>query len=262
MNADDLELRPLATHADYSACVALQRATWGAQFRELVPPAMLMIAQKMGGVLAGAFAGEHMAGFVFGVTGPMRGCLAHWSHMLAVETAWRDRGVGRRLKEHQRDCLRHRGISHMYWTYDPLVARNAHLNLNRLCASISEYKREMYGDDPNSAIDAVIGSDRFVVEWEIEEEQAGTREGGHAEGRTQGPIIEPGTDALPDVPTVRVAIPADIHDLKQHDPDAARAWRATTRRALEHYMSHGYEVRGLEQAPEGDRSMYVVTRAR
>ena len=38
----------------------------------------------------------------------------------------------------------------MYWTFDPLVARNAHLNLNKLGAPVEEFVENMYGATNNS----------------------------------------------------------------------------------------------------------------
>jgi len=236
-------IRPLTTNADYEACVALQRLTWGDDFRELVPPAMLQVTQKMGGIAAGAFVGDRLVGFVYGMTGVRDRAIAHWSHMLAVEPGLRDRGVGRALKAYQRECLRAAGIHRMYWTFDPLVARNAHLNLHRLGARVVEYVRDMYGENPMSRTDSVIGSDRFVVVWDLDD---GTPPG-PLDGPADGPTIASAHDPLPDVPIVFVTIPEDVQDLKQHDPDTALAWRTATRRAFHHYLSRGYLVTDFER---------------
>jgi predicted GNAT superfamily acetyltransferase len=222
---------------------------------------MLQVSRKMGGIVAGAFDGDRLIGFVYGITGVRDGAVAHWSHMLAVAEAWRDRGVGRRLKSFQRDALRGAGISRMYWTFDPLVARNAHFNLERLGAQVVEYVRDMYGRNPMSRTDSVIGSDRFVVEWKLEEPGSGTaerRNGGALGAGT--PVIRSVTDPLVDGAAVAIAVPPDIQDLKQRDPAAALGWRDSTRRALEHYLSHGYAVRGFLRGSEGAPPAYLVAR--
>ena len=100
---------------------------------------------------------------MFGITGVQEGQLVHWSHMLAVERAYRDHGLGRRLKECQRELLRELGVDTIYWTFDPLVARNAHLNLNRLGTTVREYVPDMYGDTGSPL--HTFGTDRFVVAW-------------------------------------------------------------------------------------------------
>jgi len=256
-----LVIRPFASHADYEACVALQRATWGEGFRELVPPAMLQIAQKMGGIAAGAFEGARLLGFVYGISGLAAGRLAHWSHMLAVDEAYRDRGIGRRLKEHQRAELLAAGIERMLWTFDPLVARNAHLNFNRLGARVVEYARDMYGQDPMSPMDSVIGTDRLVVEWELKAARREGSSGGSRSARPGCPTVASATDPLADAPIVLVAIPTDIQALKRDDPGRALAWRGSTRRALEHYLTAGYAVTGVETAPAAGLAYYVLERA-
>jgi predicted GNAT superfamily acetyltransferase len=247
----DLSIRPLRTPEEYEACVALQRATWGDDFRELVPPALLQVSQKIGGIVAGAFAEDRLIGFVFGLTGPREGTLAHWSHMLAVEAGHRDQGLGRALKHYQREQVAAAGVSRMYWTFDPLVARNAHLNLHHLGARVVEYVRDMYGNSSRSRTDSVIGSDRFVVQWDLVAAGIeGSRDRaieGSAERGTEGAIVHSESAALPDAAVVRVAVPPDIQALKTQDPAAALAWRAATRRAFEHYFARGYVVAGFER---------------
>lgn len=53
--AAEIQIRPIRTHPEYLACVRLQRETWGEDFTECVPPAILKVSQRIGGVTAGAF---------------------------------------------------------------------------------------------------------------------------------------------------------------------------------------------------------------
>ena len=250
------------SHADYEACVALQRATWGDDFRELVPPAMLQVSAKMGGIVAGAFAGD--APDRVRLRDHRRAERRDWP---IGRTCWRwpTRGatgvIGQRLKDYQRAALLAVGIDRMIWTFDPLVARNAHLNLERLGARVLEYVRDMYGDNPMSRTDSVIGSDRFVVEWTLT--GGGTaerRNGGTTVSHASAPTITVSADPLPEEPVVRVAVPGDIQALKQRDPDQALAWRASTRRAFEHYLPRGYAVAGFERGAPGSHAAYRVER--
>ena len=189
-----VELRPLTSAADYAACVELQRATWGQGFAEAVPGSILKICQKVGGVAAGAFDPEgRLLGFVFGLTGVRGGRLAHWSHMLAVAPAARDLGIGARLKRFQRDLLLPLGIESVLWTYDPLEARNAHLNLNRLGAEVAEYVEDMYAGEMGSELAEGIGTDRFIVDWRIDGERVRRALAGElgegGEGFATAPIV-------------------------------------------------------------------------
>ena len=133
-------VRALDTLEDREQAVAMQEATWGVGFKERIPAAMLLIAEKTGGVAGGAFAPDgRMLGFVFGVEGVRDGALYHWSDMLAVAPEARGMGLAERLKHWQADRCRAQGIREMVWTFDPLVARNAWFNLRRLKAEIAEY---------------------------------------------------------------------------------------------------------------------------
>ncbi|MGH7445205.1 MAG: GNAT family N-acetyltransferase, partial [Longimicrobiales bacterium] len=141
-----MTIRPLVTAADLRACVALQEATWGQGFAERVPYAVLWFSRRIGGVLLGAFDGDTLLGFVFGMTGWRESRPLHWSDMLAVRADARDRGIGMQLKRAQRALLIERGVQEANWTFDPLESRNAHLNFARLGVIAREYIRDVYGD--------------------------------------------------------------------------------------------------------------------
>lgn len=277
-------IRPLATRADYTACVDLQRAVWGEHFADVVSPTILMVSQRLGGVAAGAFdPGGRLLGFVFGMTGIRDGEAVHWSDMLAVRPEARGGGLGKRLKLYQRDELLGRGVRRMQWTYDPLVARNANLNLNGLGAVPVEYSVNLYGDT-GSTLHAGLDTDRFIVEWRLDE---ALPSGGHAVAAVAAsvppaggagpatdaapadvgsiPIVDvawaPGERPLPAAPRVRVAAPADVDALKAADASHARAWRRAQRLAFTHYLGRGYRVSGfVHNAPPAD-SYYLLTKA-
>lgn len=265
--APSVTIRPLETEADYEACVTLQRETWGENFLELAPPALLMITQKVGGITAGAFDERgRLVGFVFGLTGLQEGRAVHWSHMLAVTERLRGHGIGQQLKHYQRNRLRTVGVTRMYWTYDPLVARNAHLNVNRLGARIMEYVQDMYGENPLSETDSVIGSDRFVVRWDLDTEHEPAPPTPVAEGGPQ-PLVTLDLEApatvtgeLPDDSTVFVEVPADIQRLKKTHPSLAHAWRLLTRRAFIYYLDRGYIIGGLARERAIGRCYYILGR--
>ena len=62
---------------------------------------------------------------------------------------------------------------------------------------------------------------------------------------------------LPPVPHVRVEIPIDIQAVKNDQPDTAPAWRASTRRAFEHYFERGYRVTAYLR--DGNRRFYGLS---
>src|SRR5690349_21845276 len=157
--------RPFVSLDDTEACVAMQREVWGDDF-DLVPATLIQAVLHIGGLAIGAFHDDGtMLGFVFSLPGTWQGELIHWSHMLAVRESARDMGIGRALKELQRAELARRGIARMMWTFDPLQARNAHLNLNRLGVRVVEYVENMYGIT-RSPLHHGLATDRLIVSCE------------------------------------------------------------------------------------------------
>ena len=252
---DQFQIRLLAGFDELEECVRLQKLTWGEDLNELVPPAILMVTQKLGGILAGCFDGSgEMVGFVFGLTGLRDGKPVHWSHMLAVLPSTRDRGVGGRLKQYQREQATEMGIETMMWTYDPLVARNAHLNLNRLGAKVVEYVVDLYGESLGES-SAAVSTDRFILEWQLAQGANGS-----GEPSDPGPVTTISADSadaeLPHDPIVQIEIPADIDGIRERGEPGEAAWRASTRRAFLHYLAAGYDVLGIRSS--GDRRFYVL----
>lgn len=266
-------IRRLQGRDEYQACLELQRKTWGASFSEFVSPALLMVSQKIGGVVAGALdAEDRLLGFVYGLTGVKDGRIVHWSHMLAVRDGFRGAGLGRRLKLYQRELLLDLGVDLVYWTYDPLVARNAHLNLNRLGAEIAEYEEDLYGDS-DSDLHRGLGTDRFIVEWRIRSQRVEQAIAG-ALGDTavrflESPIVnsQVASDGivrlvqgeLPIRPEVRVEIPSDIQVVKHESLEEAAAWRDNTRKTFTWYMRRGYRVGAFYRDLRSGRCFYGLS---
>jgi predicted GNAT superfamily acetyltransferase len=258
----EYDIRPFRSIGELHECVALQEETWGQGFSERVAPAILKVAQILGGVAAGAYARDgSLAGFVFGMTGVRDGRVVHWSDMLAVRRGLRDTGLGRRLKAYQREVLLERGVTTMFWTFDPLQSRNAYLNFARLGIVVREYRRDMYGET-DSPLHRGIGTDRFIALWEMDSPRVARRMSGEERGpsatdHASDPaalseadppweLPRAGTPVLDlDAPRLRVAIPADVSEIMARSMDEAVAWRTATRDALTHYMERGYEVREL-----------------
>ena len=253
-SGDRLVIRRVETQAEYDECVRIEDETWGVGFNERVPATILKVAQYLGGVTAAAFDGEGgpMLGFVFGMTGVQYGRLVHWSDLLAVRPEARDRGVGRRLKLCQRSLVLELGVTRMLWTFDPLVARNAHLNLNALGATVAEYVPEMYGSGTGSALHDEIGTDRFVVAWDLEGDRPLAQAAGPKEAPPASLVVNLAMPRAPeDAPELFVAIPDDIQQLIATAPATARAWRESTRSTFLHYLGRGYRVSGFQRGTTG-----------
>lgn len=219
--SDDLVFRDLAGMAEMQAAEALQRAVWGEGDKE-DPADLMMVVQQEGGLVAGAFAGERLAAYLFAFPTATPG--VQHSHRLAVHPDFRGRGLGLRLKLHQRDWARAHGIHLVRWTFDPLRHVNASLNIGRLGATARTYYENYYG--AMAGINAGPPSDRLLAEWVVDRELP--------------------TPALPLRQTL--TIPEDFERLSVEDPAAAHAERLRVRAALTESFASGLVVTGYDAA--------------
>lgn len=180
-----------------------------------------------------------VTGATLGFLGWSGGLHLH-SHMNAVDPAARGRGIGVALKLRQRAvCLAH-GITEMRWTYDPLIRRNAHLNLVRLGAEVARFLPDFYGrlDD---AITGADHSDRFEVRWRLDAPRT-------ARALARGPVPEWRAEG-------GLALVADYEQVRADAPDVAARLRAASRDAFA-VLAEGSGLRA-ELDANGD---YVFTR--
>ncbi len=269
--ASSLTIREFASIADYDACVALQEDTWGHGFSERVPGAILRVAQKIGGVAAGAYDDNgRLLGFVFGMTGVQHGKLVHWSDMLAVRPEARGLGLGEKLKHYQRQHVHALGVDVMLWTADPLVARNAHFNINHLGAFPSSYVENMYGENTGSVLHGAMPTDRFVYRWALDTAHDGSMRSGQPDaGDGSIPLaiaFEPdGTPmAIPsvDATAVRITVPHDLEVVQASSANRALAWRIAVRAAFTSRLALGFTVSRFVRGQDDQLPYYVLTLAR
>jgi predicted GNAT superfamily acetyltransferase len=232
-----VEVRPLRSMQDFDACVELQRDVWGFGQGDVVPSNLLHVVEYVGGIAAGAFdESGALLGFVFGVSGVRDGELVHWSHMLAVRETDRNSGLGRTLKEHQRTALASLGVQRIFWSFDPLMAKNAHFNINRLGAHVVEYVADMYGVT-TSPLHLGLPTDRLIVAIDTVPEAAR------------------GTPAV-SAEELLIEVPADITEITRQSPAIARNWRLGVRDQFHRALAAGYVVRSVRR--EGGRAFYVL----
>ena len=225
----ELTFRDLRGMAEFRAAEDLQRSVWGAG--DAPDPAdLMMVVQAEGGLVGGAFAEGRLLGYVFGF--PTRDPQVQHSHRLAVLSEARGLRLGLRLKLYQREWCLARGITHVRWTFDPLRAINAALNIDNLGGQSNTYLPDYYGE--MAGINAGLGSDRLLVDWDLDAPGVAAR----ATGASRP--AEAGTP-LP------IALPEDPEALVRDDPARATALRLELRAALQAAFAEGRRIIGFDR---------------
>jgi predicted GNAT superfamily acetyltransferase len=264
-------VRTARSRVDYDACVQLQREVWGLSDLEITSAIQLVATVHAGGLLLVAEApGGHVVGFCYAFAA-LRGGEAHLhSDMLAVREAFRGHGIGLRLKWAQREEALRRGLRLVTWTFDPLRAGNARLNLQRLGTVSREYLPDFYGET-TSALHHGLPTDRLLVRWEIDSPRVQRRAAGDEAApprhvppindlawRGDLPVSSPPRLDL-DAAELRLEIPADWDAVCRADVGLAREWQGVVRRAFRSFCARGYAAVGF--ASEGGarpRAGYVL----
>ena len=271
-------IKILEAPEDMPAVEALQRAVWPGSETDVVPAHMLLTAVHNGGLLAGAFVEDRLVGFVFGFPGieftPDGPRPKHCSHMMGILPDQRDTGIGFALKRAQWQMVRHQGLDHITWTYDPLLSRNAYLNIAKLGAVCNTYRRSEYGD-MRDGLNAGLPSDRFLVDWWINTRRVEHRLSKRARRRlklddfskaelqplyalqTKGDLPNPPEHFSPLEGNLTLAeIPSDFSALKEKDFSLGRDWRFFSRELFETAFASGYIV--TDFIYDQLRSFYVL----
>jgi predicted GNAT superfamily acetyltransferase len=243
-----ISIRQARTHEEYAACEELSRSIWGESERNVVPRELLLTMQLNGGLVQGAWLPDGtMVGFVFGFLGTRHGHLRLCSHQLGVLPAYRGLGLGVQLKLAQAEEAKRRGLDLITWTFDPLEARNAYINIHRLGAIARTYDRDHYGvmqDELNRG----LSSDRFEAEewlgpaaarWPRPSESAfNFAPLALGVGSDDEPLLTP--VRLAEARQVLVEVPTDFQALKRRSLEQARRWRQASRQVLEAAIAHGF----------------------
>ncbi len=270
------DIHLLQTHDEFRQCERLQQRVWG---RLGASSELMTVTQEYGGVVLGAFERKKLVGFLYAFLGRRRGRLVHWSHMMGVLPGRRDHGLGFRMKLAHRRLALQRGLKSICWTFDPLQARNAALNLGRLGARVEEYVRDVYGRFP-SLIERGLLSDRFVVNWRIASPDVARRLRPKPPGAGPSPkalLFPRVNETRPNAqgllenrrislsrrqPRLLVEIPSNTDEIRRRSLRLAQRWRLETRRIFEGYFSADYQVADFvpPSTSTAGRCFYVLRR--
>ncbi len=176
MTKTEIIIRECTTVEELRDCVALQRAVFGLSNIEISPVRHFIVTKHAGGFTLGAFTAENrLVGFVLSVAMFFGDERSFYSHMTAVSAEFQSFGIGAQLKWAQREKALSKDIKFIKWTFQPVQARNAFFNLEKLGAIVREYKPNFYGTDYSTANEKGekigLDSDRLFAEWNLESEK-------------------------------------------------------------------------------------------
>ena len=233
--SSNISIRPLNSLADQELGRMIFDKTWAMDAGTEITPNLLQAMVHSGAYLSGAFADGNCVGAAFAFPATTGGLHLH-SHMTAVLDNFRDKGIGYALKVDQYKWAKQNNYKEITWTFDPLVARNAKLNILKLGVDISAYYPNFYGDMPDE-LNAGDESDRVMASLKVV-----------GDSPTSRSVI-----SAPDKSAILIAIPDDIVAIRGKDLAENLRWRRSVRDEFMGVLARGGKVIGFSANNE-----YVV----
>lgn len=257
----------------------VHRAVWGRDSEEGPALTFLRAVQDNGGVVLGAFADIHLAGFTVASLGWDGSTLFLYDHLLAVRPEYQNHHLGLELMKALRTEVIQLGLGEVRLVYDPLQSRNAWLFVHRLGGIPDKYLHHYFGQLPD-AINRGLETDRVRLRWPLasprtEDRLSGklpSRDDDRARWRAASPIVstEPGDSGLrlpvevaePSGPEAHLEVPFDLDLVRQHEPKALQRWRHASRDAFRAGYDLGYTVDDFAVVSDDHerRSFYFLSR--
>lgn len=287
---DSIQILPVSEVSDAKQLEQIQKQTWNMADSEILPGRFLHALQHNGACLLGAYDGQKIVGFVFGLLGTVQDLadridqvaaarLQMYSAIMGVLPEYQSRGIGYRLKLGQREFALRIGVRLITWTYDPLESRNAYLNIGKLGVVCHRYLRNFHGE--LGGLNIGLPTDRFYVEWWVTSNRVKGRLtsnraplkyeaylSGGAELINEANLLDNELVAPPEAYTssdsriLLAEFPSEIQEIKKKDINLAVTWREHTRSLFEHYFQKNYLLTDMvhkTSAGEPSRSYYVLT---
>lgn len=209
-------VRELNTFSDINQAREIFDRTWAPVNSTEITPNLLQAMVHGGSYLSGVFIENKIVGAALAFPATNNGFHLH-SHMTAVLPEFRDKGVGYALKIDQWNWAKKKQYSRLSWTFDPLVRRNAKLNIVKLGVDISAYYPNFYGE-MSDALNAGDESDRLMVSWSTNKDAPRARE-----------LI-----TNPEPGDILIEIPENIVAIRSENQSESMKWR---RRVREQFMA-------------------------
>ena len=233
-----IEIRECTALDELAECVQIQREVFALPEAELSPVRHFVVTKNAGGFVIGAYDGDRLAGFVLSVPAFLRGERAFYSHMTGVRAEYQSYGIGAKLKWAQRTRALDDGVKYIKWTFEPVKAKNAYFNLEKLGAIVCEYQPNFYGTDYATADNKIgLASDRLFAEWHLESSKVNALAAGEK-------YIETGE------PTAAIEIMSDWLSMVKSNPAEALEEQKRIRSEFEAAFGDGLIGRGFRRDAE------------
>jgi predicted GNAT superfamily acetyltransferase len=246
---EDIIIRECTAIEELDNCVRLQREAFGLPDLEISPRRHLIVSRQAGGWTLGAFVKERLVGFVHHLAAVRGNEIFGYSHMMAVDLEYQNKGVGARLKWNQRARAIQEGRDSIKWTWDPMQARNAYFNLNRLGVIVFSYAENFYGTDyaTSPALTGLepagIDSDRLFAHWQLQSQRVTQL----ANGAAASDLM------MPAEPDARIDIPANWTKLCKENPVEAKREQLRVRQEFRDAFASGLIAAAFERSAEQPR---------
>jgi predicted GNAT superfamily acetyltransferase len=249
---EEIIIRECTTIEEFDSCINLQREAFGLPDLEISPRRHLIVSRQAGGWTLGAFTESRMVGFVHHLAAVRpNNEIYGYSHVMAVARDYQNKGVGAKLKWAQRAKAISEGRDFIKWTWDPMQARNAHFNLNRLGVTVNHYANNFYGIDYNVDQSQPVGerpglpSDRLFASWNLNSPRVSALAAGL-------------THTIDAQPVKSIAIPTDWSAVLKRDTQEARAEQSRIRSEFQNAFAEELVCAGFERGT--DQSRYLLFR--
>ena len=218
----DVEIKSLNSLDEQSLARYVFDQTWSKDAGTEITSNLLQAMVHNGAYLSGAFINGKIVAASFGFAAIYPELHLH-SHMTAVLPGNQDNEIGYKLKMHQKNWAKENGFSSVTWTFDPLVARNANFNINKLKAVVVDYFPNFYGSMEDE-LNVGDESDRLFVKLDTNSRFL---------NETKKDDVQ------------LIAIPKDIVAIRKNNLDEAREVRQNVRIRFQDLLSAGYKVIGF-----------------
>lgn len=274
MRTEAIEIRSLSTIEELEEVRRLESKIWGES--DSIPTHQTITAVKNGGLVLGAYYERKLIAFQYSFPGFNGQAVYLCSHILGTDEQFRNKGIGEKLKQAQRDEALKLGYSLITWTYDPLESINGYLNIGKLGGVVSTYLPNCYGE-MEDLLNSGLPSDRFLVEWHISDTaQVDTFGTEYEQDFILGnsfltwdindngqPVTAPlSLEGLHNNDVQFVPIPKNYRIIRETNLELAFDWRMHTRMAFSELFVQGWQVSGFKKIndPAIPVNFYILTR--